>query len=429
MVVVLVGPLWLWAVWLIVRQMVWLGHPRWRARWPWVPQRIWSAFEILDGPGVWRAFARSAAILLVIRAGAALVMVLCSDLYAPGLDLLCVYLLQVVLVPEWGVLPVWWCSPGLLAGFIGVVLVCIDCLPAAAIIASFSARSRTSLMLGLTGSILVASPAAVFLLSPHVKLLSGTDLRGRDLQSAQFDETDLRGAKLDGADLTGSATSPISRTFAASGTHEACARLLWRDFSSADMVGADLRGADLRWSFLCGARFAGASLRRVHAPSSELTGLSMVGVDLTGANLRRADLEGCDLRDACLDGADLTGTNFSGCKLGHARLTRLRAVSANFYDANLRQANLEASDLRRASLEGANLSYANLHGTNLAGAYCGGMVDFRGANLAGADLRTSDSRGVLVGVGHLLLTGATYDGKTQLPPGIDLGNFGAVRRQ
>ena len=92
------------------------------------------------------------------------------------------------------------------------------------------------------------------------KDLTGVDLRGADLYSADF-----RNADLTGADLR-------------------CAKLYDTDFRNADLTGADLRCANL-----CNADFRNA--------------------DLSGVDLRCANLYSADLRDTDLTGADLTGTD------------------------------------------------------------------------------------------------------------------------
>ena len=418
---------WFCAVWLVIWQVRQLGRVGAGTDEMAPGPVVLPIFTRLGGPGFGRRFGRIAWVLVTAHAGAVLVMMAAQPYVSVSGDLM-PGLLFYALVPEWDLFPVWWLPSDMTRLAFGALVAALDCLPIAAVIASYGERSRISLFVRFAGPVLLAAPVAVWFFAPQNQRLSGADLRGRAMQSAQFHYADLSRARMDSADLTGSATDPHSEAYASSGTHGDYARLLWRDFSGADMVGADLRGADLRWAFLCSARLDGASLRRVHAPSAELSSLSMSGVDLTEANLRGADLSESDLAGACLERADLTDASLFRCKLERARLTGLCANSASFSEANMRQANLEGSDLRGAGLRDSNLSFANLRGANLAGAAYGGTLDLRGANLEGADLRTLGYRGVLSGEGQVLLAGATYDGKTQVPAGVDLSRMGAIRR-
>ena len=126
----------------------------------------------------------------------------------------------------------------------------------------------------------------------------------------------------------------------------------------------------------------------------DLTGVHLIGADLTRANLREAvladaHLRGANLReavlaDAHLRGANLDGANLDGANLTHADLTGANLTHARLTDANLRMANLTNARLVGANLgwdiEGMNLTAADLYGANLTGA------DLTGADLTGADL-------------------------------------------
>jgi hypothetical protein len=147
---------------------------------------------------------------------------------------------------------------------------------------------------------------------------------------------------------------------------------------------ADVRGAHLEGSSLIWAHLEGASLIRAH-----LEGAYLSGAHLEGAYLSWAHLEGADLEGAHLKGANLIGTHLER--------------------ANLSGAHLEKVGLGGAHLEGTYLFEAHLEGANLLGAY-----------LEGANLRRARLEGAYLGEAHLEranLTDATWDTKTQWPPG------------
>jgi hypothetical protein len=128
---------------------------------------------------------------------------------------------------------------------------------------------------------------------------------------------------------------------------------------------------------------------RMKAPSivpdfteEDLSGLDLVGANLSGAQLLRADLRLANLSDANLCGANLYSArlrdaNLSGADLSGAYLYRAHLVEANLSDANLRGAMLAETNLRQTNLRDANLSDADLReavliGTNLSDAVVSG---------------------------------------------------------
>jgi len=111
--------------------------------------------------------------------------------------------------------------------------------------------------------------------------------------------------------------------------------------------------------------------------------------------------------------ADLRERDFSHRYLGEVDFRKAQLAGANFYMA----------DLRGACLAGANLSGANLVGANLTDA------DLRGANLAGANLLVADLHNAILYGSNLLaarnltiqqLSHANSDHTTQLDPELDI---------
>ncbi|MDI1449420.1 pentapeptide repeat-containing protein [Polyangium sp. 6x1] len=77
-----------------------------------------------------------------------------------------------------------------------------------------------------------------------------------------------------------------------------------------DFSGADLSSGNYTDSFMAGARFDGADLRRSDFSRTDFTGASFRDADLSGADFECADLRGADFT-----GAKLVGARFPGAKL------------------------------------------------------------------------------------------------------------------
>ncbi len=122
-------------------------------------------------------------------------------------------------------------------------------------------------------------------------------------------------------------------------------------------------------------------------PQINLSGASLVGVDLSEANFQGANFQGADLRETNLSKANLANVNFQG-----ARLRRTNLIDTNLINADFQKANLYRTKLLRANLSNANFGRADLR----IGA------DLRDANITGTNFR-----------------GALYDEYTKFPPDFD----------
>lgn len=135
----------------------------------------------------------------------------------------------------------------------------------------------------------------------------------------------------------------------------------------------------------------------VFPPGTDLSGLSLVGVNLQGAVLDGCllvgtALQGANLASASLQGADLSETrltysSFKNANLAGALLTNANGGSVEWSGANLRGADLtngffqsslfRGADLREANLRGADVSYSNFMMANLTGVDTGGLTASR----------------------------------------------------
>lgn len=208
-----------------------------------------------------------------------------------------------------------------------------------------------------------------------------------------------------------------------------------RLYQASDGAPIDLSGKDLRFLNLSGLDFKAA----------RLAGCDLYGADLTGSRLNRSDLSGSRLDHAVLVRADLSGANLAGATLLRpavsATLPYNMTDSPRFPGANLKRvrvmAHFEGVDFRGADLTGADFSPFEPRAGQKAPSTAHGNVckscDFSGARLVrvdfshaalmfsrfnGADLSASDlseadlSRADLTGANltGADLTGADLDG-------------------
>jgi uncharacterized protein YjbI with pentapeptide repeats len=129
------------------------------------------------------------------------------------------------------------------------------------------------------------------------------------------------------------------------------------DLYNTNLSGVDLFGAPLRSANLWDTNFSGASLLSADLAWAHLQGANLSGADLTGANLSGADLSNADLSGADLTGANLSrrdpgyesvyGVDFSevseGANLSGAKIANANLSGADLTGATLTQAQLEVA--------------------------------------------------------------------------------------
>ena len=123
----------------------------------------------------------------------------------------------------------------------------------------------------------------------------------------------------------------------------------------------------------------------VLTPASDLSDHDLTGATLVALDLSRAALHGTDLSGADLSAASLTYADLSEAQLTDARLVAADLSQADLSDADLRGADLRGADLSQADLSRADLTDADLRAADLTEAHLDGA---RGANgtWEGADL-------------------------------------------
>lgn len=188
-------------------------------------------------------------------------------------------------------------------------------------------------------------------------------------------------------------------------------------FKTAPGERADFSGRTLRDLDLSGLDFGQARMRGADLFGADLTGANLRGVDLTGGNLNRivlirADFSGADLNGAVilrpsvstsLDYSVAEAPRFAGADMRNVRMTA-KMVGADFRGANLAQANLgpqepraditsmphsifQSCDFSGAIMTGVDLRRTLLVFSRFVGA------DLRRAKLAHTDLSKADLSG------------------------------------
>ena len=145
------------------------------------------------------------------------------------------------------------------------------------------------------------------------------------------------------------------------------------DLSNANMRDSMLRGALILSTTMPGADLTGANLNLVQAPDGDLS-----DIDLTNANVSQSDLVRVTLRNTVVTGARFTESDMRGAAFVQtvADQPALGDRVVDFEDADLQGARFE-----RASLLGADFTDANLDGASFE------RTSFAGANFENASMR------------------------------------------
>jgi uncharacterized protein YjbI with pentapeptide repeats len=196
--------------------------------------------------------------------------------------------------------------------------------------------------------------------------LSGINLRGAQLNVANFSSADLSRVDLSQAELNVS-------------------RLTGVNLSQANLSGCKLNVANLIRARLVDANLATASMIRAEMLRANLTNAHAVAIDLSEADLREAQCRQANFNIANLSRTDLRGSSWWGASLEQAILNNTNGDRASFQGANLSGAELRHSVLTQADLSGAVLRDANLRWANLSGANLRD-ADLTNAKLSGAKL-------------------------------------------
>lgn len=140
-----------------------------------------------------------------------------------------------------------------------------------------------------------------------------------------------------------------------------------------DLSGSDLRGANLESFHLEGANLEGTHLEEANLQGAYLNRAKLIEARLDEAHLATACLDDAQLQYAYMEGVNLYGASLKkadleGVHLERAELHGAHMVEANLSDVHLDEANLEAAHLEGAKLTGVFLAETILEGVHLDGA-------------------------------------------------------------
>ncbi len=196
--------------------------------------------------------------------------------------------------------------------------------------------------------------------------LTGVDLRGADLQRADFSGAKARGIKLDGADFRGATARGAETDF----SNASLRRLMGgkADFSGALLVSAVLRGANLAGATLTETNLKGAILEQ-------------------GDGLGPVELSGAIFDGATLDDAHLNFVSFRRTRMIGASFTHVKLTDTDFSDAVMPSVNFFGATLEGVTFRGSSLELASFREAELLRSTVGGRpVSLACTQLGGADL-------------------------------------------
>lgn len=195
------------------------------------------------------------------------------------------------------------------------------------------------------------------------------------------------------------------------------------DLTGMELIGEDLSGlsadrlhlqeAELRRVRLCEARLGSCHFQHAHLEESDWSNATIRMCVFDGAFASGARFDGAYLEDSSARGADLTRASLRGTRLTETCFDRAVLCEARLDEAQGDGVEFRGADLRGAWLIGANLNEADFRGADLRRADLSkGLfraADFRGAILDGAVFAGADLDGALFD--------ENYDLGTEAPSG------------
>ena len=231
----------------------------------------------------------------------------------------------------------------------------------------------------------------------------GADLSGRNfdnlnLQNAVFDKADLSNTSFKNANIDGArfVFANLNNSNLLDRTNLSGVNLVGIDLSNTSLKGKDLTGANLSFADLSEHDLTGTNLSNSILWRTNLSGIDLSSATITNVVSRYANLSESKLPDSLannnFDLAKLTNINFAGKDLSGSSFNRVELDGSDMQDTNLSDAEFVQVDftkIKNKSLAGANLSgssfaHSNLSGINLSGAILVG-TNFNAANLSGQD--------------------------------------------
>lgn len=215
------------------------------------------------------------------------------------------------------------------------------------------------------------SPAASELLRPYSALsyhkqsledISGSNLRGTTLTSAQ-----LHAIVVDGVDFSDSTLSGVGFVRANQNSLQGVVfdRSSMTNCHIGSMKGCSLKDAKI--------------FQLMGGYGTNLDGCDFERASLTHIGATQGSFNNCNFKSAQIQNSWFNSTAFANCDLSKATMKEVQFQGCLFKNCNLQNVDLSQANLCEAKFEGTNLSNANLSGAVLVDA------DFTKATIDGAD--------------------------------------------
>ena len=165
--------------------------------------------------------------------------------------------------------------------------------------------------------------------------LAGADLRGMNLDSADFREADLRGVRFGDKPAKKNIVRDNEDRIISGAATIAASSLKNADFRGADIGENDMIVADLSLTDCQGANFS----------ETDLTGAKFIKTNLKGASLAESSLIGANFRKADLTDADISEADIENCTFDRTILIRTQMQGVNADEALMKAVILTTKDL------------------------------------------------------------------------------------
>ncbi|MDC0230622.1 pentapeptide repeat-containing protein [Aureispira] len=166
--------------------------------------------------------------------------------------------------------------------------------------------------------------------------LAGVDLRGMNLDNADFRESDLRGAHFGDKPATNLVVRGKEGQFNSDKV----------PVSPSTLRNADFRGSDMGEHEKLVADFSSANCEGANFSETDLTGARFIKTNLKNASFRETSLIGANFRSADLTDGDLTEADVENCIFDRTILIRTQMAGLNVDESIMKDVILTEKSLK-----------------------------------------------------------------------------------
>lgn len=272
----------------------------------------------------------------------------------------------------------------------------------------------------------------------HLRLGYDCSFRNCDLNSSCWVDVELQGAILARSNFENAKFSKCQFSFEyADSVNLERASFTEVEFDRAYITNTDLSGThfvncefgdqvyidykDHRLSRL-GFKYLGKGSTLQNA---RLIKIPCMGADLSRSKFQSAYIRFCDFSDSDLTNVNFGKAEIADCVFENANLTNAKFSRTEIKDSNFQYANLTGVNFGKAEISDSTFESADLKGSKFQGSELKYEVNFRNADLCGADLRTASDQD-LPYLRKYNLQGAKYNDSTTFPKGFNPEDYGMV---